>query len=64
MSGKSRIQDKAFGLGLKARAQGGLEEFLTWNSCFVLEMSCWSHIGPAVCHVRLGAEGRAATFES
>ena len=32
MSGKSGIQDKAFGLGLKARAQGGLQEFLMWNS--------------------------------
>lgn len=32
MSGKSGIQDKAFGLGLQARAQGGLEEFLMWKS--------------------------------
>lgn len=30
----------------------------------VLELSWWSRIGTVMCHVRLGAEGRAATLGS
>lgn len=65
MSGKSGIQDKAFGLGLEARAQGGLEGVPNVEVIsFVLELSCWSQIGSAVCHVRLRAGRAATTLES
>ena len=65
MSGKSGVQDKPFCLGFEGkdprRIRGVPEvEFIS----FVLELSCWSQIGAAVCPVRLGAEGRAATLES